>query len=125
MANPGISCRGLVPLIKEQFQVELSKSLISNVIKQNNLSSPVGRGGQKIKKTVKEEGEFIENGGFFFLKAAELKLSLISRLAENLLILFPDFSLSGIEELIQVSIFTPFFKNKENLWLITGKEVLL
>lgn len=42
-ANPGISCRKLSDLIREKFQAEVSKSSVNAVIKQANLSSPVGR----------------------------------------------------------------------------------
>jgi hypothetical protein len=84
--NPGLSCRGLIPLVREHFQVSLSKSLINNVLKKANLSSPVGKRGEKkpinfkqpleIQRVRKEEEEFIENGGCFFLKLADLKLCL-------------------------------------------------
>ena len=46
-ANPELSCRGMISLIKERFQVNLSKSLINNVIKEQNLSGPVEEGGKK------------------------------------------------------------------------------
>jgi hypothetical protein len=41
--NLKLSCRKLIPLIQEKFGIKLSKSLINNVIKENKLSSPVGR----------------------------------------------------------------------------------
>lgn len=37
------SCRSLVSLIKERFGVDLSKSTINTIIKENNLSGKVGR----------------------------------------------------------------------------------
>jgi len=82
--NPGLSCRSLIPLIREHFQINLSKSLINNVIKQNNLSGPVGR--RRIKEPIifkqpfeihiVRKEELIENGGCFFLEVADIKLSL-------------------------------------------------
>lgn len=42
-ANPTLSCRRLVELIREKFQVEISKSAVNEVIKNASLSSPVGR----------------------------------------------------------------------------------
>jgi len=41
--NPDISCRKLVAIIKDQFQLDVSKSSINAIIKTVNLSSPVGR----------------------------------------------------------------------------------
>jgi len=48
-ANPYLSCRSLTVLLLEKFQVEVSKSSINAIFKQNNLSMPVGR-RQKPKK---------------------------------------------------------------------------
>jgi len=130
--NPALSCRKLAFLIKEQFQIDLSKSLINNVIKQNNLSSPVGRRRKRELKEpkflpkIKREERPVENGGLFFLKIADLKLSLTSNLAENLLVYLP--ALAKEKELgdtIETSIFMSLFKNKEDLWLFTGKEISL
>lgn len=41
--NPDISCRKLVGVVKEKFQIAVSKSSINAIIKTVNLSSPVGR----------------------------------------------------------------------------------
>ncbi len=50
--DPSLSCRGLVAVIEEQFGKKLSKSSVNNVLKELNLSSPVGRHGQSsVKKT--------------------------------------------------------------------------
>ncbi len=130
--NPRLSCRDLASLIKERFQVNLSKSLINNVIKQSNLSSPVGRRRTKeaivLKKPaeariIKQEAEFMENGGFFFLKAADLNLGLTSHIAEILSGYFPDLPKQSHQGIIEALIYTPFFKNKKSLWLLVGKEV--
>ncbi len=48
-ANPHLSCRRLTVLLLEKFQVEVSKSSINAIFKENNLSMPVGR-RQKPKK---------------------------------------------------------------------------
>jgi len=42
-ANPDLSCRRMSVLIKEKFQVDLSKSLVNALMKQAGLSAPVGR----------------------------------------------------------------------------------
>jgi len=130
--NPKLSCRGLSALIKEHFQVNISKSLINNVIKQSNLSSPVGR--RRIKEVIalkepqeaqilKPEPEFMENGGFFFLKAADLKLGLTSRVAEALSGYFPNLTKESHQEIIEALIYQPFFQQKKSLWLLVGREV--
>jgi len=41
--NPVISCRGLVSLVHDRFQVKLSKSSINSLFKEAGLSMPVGR----------------------------------------------------------------------------------
>jgi len=132
-ANPKLSCRGLTSLIKERFQVNLSKSLINNVIKQSNLSSPVGRKRVKEAITFKkpaetqitgQQVEFMENGGFFFLKAADLKLGLTSHLVEILSGYFPGLTKENHQAITEALIYSPLFKNKKSLWLLTGREVL-
>ncbi|MFZ5800490.1 MAG: hypothetical protein ACOY3D_03810 [Candidatus Omnitrophota bacterium] len=47
--KPSLSCRELVPLIKERFGLALSKSTINALFKSANLSAPVGRKA-KLKK---------------------------------------------------------------------------
>lgn len=130
--NPTLSCRGLIPLIREHFQVSLSKSLINKVIKQNNLSNPAGRRGiiesvivrkPAVVQGVKKKKEFIENGGCFFLKAADLKLSLTSHLAKNFLVYLPNFSEQTIQSIIMALMFMPLFKNKQDLWMLIDEEV--
>jgi len=131
-ANPKLSCRSLTSLIKERFQVSLSKSLINNVIKQSNLSSPVGRGRIKeavtLKKPaeaqiIKQKVEFMENGGFFFLKAADFKLGLTTHLAEILSGYFPGLTKESHQAITEALIYFPLFKNKKSLWLLVGKEI--
>ncbi len=51
--NPRVSCRSLVDLLAQQFQVQISKSSINAILKGANLSDPIGRkpnSGQSIKK---------------------------------------------------------------------------
>jgi len=130
--NPKLSCRGLTSLIKERFQVNLSKSLINNVIKQSNLSSPVGRRRVKEAITLKkppeiqiarQQVEFMENGGLFFLKAADLKLGLTSHLVEILSGYFPGLTKESHQAITEALIYSSLFKNKKSLWLLTGREV--
>ena len=132
--NPNLSCRGLVPLIKEKFQVNISKSLINNILKKENLSSSVGRrrikeqvvsGTQNVKSVVSGEIEFMENGGFFFLKAADLKSGLTLSLARRFSPYFLNFNAEILQEMIEASMYLPFFKNKKSLWFLIGKELAL
>ena len=134
-ANPMLTCRGLTSLVKKRFQIDLSKSLINRVIKEHNLSGPVGRRSAKETVTSKEPEkaaeskiarsniEFMENGGFFFLKAADLKLGLTSHLAEALSTYFTGLSKEDHQGIIEALIYSPFFKDKNSLWLLIGREV--
>ena len=138
--NPKLSCRGLTSLIKERFQVNLSKSLINNVIKQSNLSSPIGRRvrealvvNEAVKEAVKAPSEvkvarqeaegIMENGGLFFLRAADLKLGLTSHIVEILSGYFPGLTQESHQAITEALIYSPLFKNKKSLWLLTGREV--
>lgn len=130
--NSRVSCRGLIPLIEEKFQVKLSKSLVNNVIKQANLSNPVGRRREKEPIIVKQpevtqinrkEKGLIENGGCFFLKAADIELSLTATLAKQFSGYFPDLSWENLQKINEALIFIPLFKNKESLCLFIGREL--
>ena len=48
--NPHLSCRSLTVLLLKEFQVEVSKSSINAIFKENNLSMPVGRRQNPKKK---------------------------------------------------------------------------
>jgi hypothetical protein len=50
--DPKFSCRKMVSLIKERFGVELSKSTINAIIKENSLSNKVGRPRVRPKKVI-------------------------------------------------------------------------
>ncbi len=55
---PSLSCRKLVAIVREAFQIEVSKSSINAIIKEYNLSNPVGRASAKnffIPKDKKEQ----------------------------------------------------------------------
>lgn len=52
--TPTLSCRQLSEIIKEKFQLELSKSSINKIIKDASLSMPIGRRRTKRKYTLKE-----------------------------------------------------------------------
>jgi len=138
--DTNLSCRGMAALIKERFQVDLSKSLINNVFKESGLSNSVGRRREKQAvipssppaqfpekfpeiKFIRQEADFMENGGFFFLKTADLKLGLTFRLAECLSGYFPGLSNQSHQAIIEALIYAPYFKNKKDLWLFIGAEV--
>ena len=52
------SCRKMVSLIKDRFGVELSKSTINTIIKENSLSNKVGRPRVRQKKALEPEPVF-------------------------------------------------------------------
>ncbi len=55
---PGLSCRKIESLVKEVFDIKLSKSSINSFLKENDLSSPVGRRSSGRKKTKKTPRKF-------------------------------------------------------------------
>lgn len=138
-ADPRLSCRGLVTVVYEQFHITLSKSLINNVIKEKGLSSPVGRRRvreapvpKKLPETekklseveiIREKAEFLENCGFYFLKAADLKLGFTSQLSEILSGYIHGLSKQSHRGIIETLIYTPHFKDKRSLSIFTGAEV--
>lgn len=142
-SNPLLSCRSLIPLIKEKFQVSISKSLINRVIKESNLSAPRGRKRLKepefaskpilepmrptIEPVVYGEPKIVENGGFFFLRAADLRLSLTASLAQGLTELFPETTQKSLQAIVEASMYLSYFQKKDstNLWLLIGKEIAL
>lgn len=73
--QPFYSCRNLVVLIRKEFQINLSKSAVNNIIKNANLSSHVGRryldinkeGGFRIPDVKKKQlyENVMETAGYF------------------------------------------------------------
>ena len=49
-ADPSLSCRKLVTLLEDAFKIDVSKSSVNAVIKEFNLSNPVGRRADKAPK---------------------------------------------------------------------------
>ncbi len=47
--DPSLSCRSLVSLVSEKFRVHVSKSSVSDILKDAALSSPIGRRVQESK----------------------------------------------------------------------------
>lgn len=145
--EPLLSCRSFTPLIEEKFAIKLSKSLINNILKEANLSNPVGRkskvkGLKEVIKavdasqtspkepvrlgaidTLKQQEldttnmpEFC-NGGSFFLKVADLKLSLTNTLSRNIALIFPDIPLEKIVKMNEILIYMKLFKPAaEDAW---------
>lgn len=123
-----LSCRDLVPIIKDTFNIILSKSLINNIIKEAHLSSSVGR-----RKRLSYNKISLENGGCLFLLAADEKLQLSSFLSEllepcfplitrveqkiihKILFYFPVFRLASLSDLKEYS--------GESLWWLSGGRV--
>lgn len=134
-SNTLLSCRSLIPLVSEKFNITLSKSLINNVLKNANLNGRPGR--RRIKE---KPAEFIINGGLIFLKAADIKLSLMRNLTNCLSPYFPHTKLDIQQKINEILTYMEFFKivqsapGKRNFkkfglwWLLDGvisKESLL
>lgn len=49
-ANPVLSCRSIVSLVENEFKIKVSKSSINCLIKESNLSMPVGRRQKKRRR---------------------------------------------------------------------------
>jgi len=49
-ASPSLSCRNLTSIVIEQFHINVSKSSINAIFKENNLSMPIGRRRKQKKK---------------------------------------------------------------------------
>jgi hypothetical protein len=128
-SNSMLSCRKLSPLIEENFKIKLSKSLINNVLKEANLSSSVGR--KRLRRSSEESLDVVEvkevrneealentetamnvicNGGAFFLKIADIKLSLTSVLSETISTLFHNIAGDKIEKMNEILIYMKLLK---------------
>ncbi len=103
--DTALSCRKLAPLVAEKFKITISKSLINSVIKEVSLSSKVGR--RRIKE---KTPEIIENGGFIFLKAADIKLELTKQVMANFSVYFPDKKISFQQKISEILTYVEFFK---------------
>jgi hypothetical protein len=68
-AEPFLSCRKLVFLVEKRFQIKVSKSSINSLIKESDLSMPVGRRYKPRRGSVEAEGL-----GAILLKAADYLL---------------------------------------------------
>jgi len=138
-ANPVLSCRKMVSLVNENFSLKVSKSMINKIMKENKLSSPVGRRRLKepppvVNITSKKEDPvsqinefsgFITNGGCFLLKIADIKLSLSLNLAKSLSIYFPQISVGKLQKYIEFFIYGAFFEDKSGLSIIIGENLTL
>ena len=107
--------------------------MINNVIKKNNLSGPVGRPRTReiiVKKETEKEIEkkpvpplpgnyLLENGGFFLLKAADLRLGLTFHLADGISGRIPEIT----SQIIETLIYSPHYKDKKSLAFLVEEEV--
>jgi len=130
LSDKMLSCRDLVPIIKDSFSVELSKSLINNIIKDAKLSSAVGR-----RKRFSCINTHLENGGCVFILAADEKLQLSAFFSEFLEPYFPQLPRAEQSIIHKVLLYAPIFKllsladmegyRGESLWWLSGGRVSL
>jgi len=134
--NSNISCRKLVGIINEKFQINVSKSSINAIIKTVNLSSPVGRRSNvgktapkfkipperkaqifsmpfspEISTRTEDPSVYCKGAGCFFLKAAEWEICGSSILGN----LLSDYS--NIHEISDILMYLKIFgeDNAENV----------
>ncbi len=91
-SNPKLSCRKISDLIQIQFSIPVSKSSVNSVLKESNLSSPVGRRSKsrKSKDTFKIPEEKKQE---IFEKNKETKLIEADRQDEHLPEIKKDYAL--------------------------------
>jgi len=80
-ADPRLGCRFLSSEIEKKFKVHVSKSAVNNIIKNNSLSSHVGRPG---KARLSLEGDVLHSG-FFFIKAIGEQLGIFKLIKQEIL----------------------------------------
>lgn len=103
--KPELSCRNIVPLVEQTFNIKLSKSSINSVIKDAHLSNAVGR--LRIRRPTIN---LIENGGFIFLHAADIKLSLLSNIEDKLEAYFSDIDLKTQQKINEILTYISLIK---------------
>jgi len=129
--NPEISCRKLALECSKKFKTKFSKSSINNILKNEKLSSPVGR---RSKVLISLEGK-IEHAGFSMLQALNHHLEISKTAAEVLVELSPSAPKSlqkDVENIIQGLViyklisgatcdFSVCYSNKE-IWSLVGRR---
>ena len=129
--NPEISCRKLALECSKKFKTEFSKSSINSILKNEKLSSPIGR---RARVFINLEGK-IEHAGFSMLQALDYHLEISKTTAEVLQEFLPSAPkslLKDFENIIQgLIIYKSFFgvtfdfsvcySNKE-IWSLVGKR---
>lgn len=129
--SPNLSCRKLADLAQAKFNVKVSKSSVNSIIKQEGLSSAVGR---RTKQLLNLQGE-IERGGFSILQAVDRHFD-ISKIAAELFLKvepsLPSAILKDVEAVVQAltlfkSLFDVTIESKrcyENseIWNLVGRR---
>ena len=123
--NANLSCRTLVPLIRQRFNLDVSKSSVNLVLRQVGLSNKVGR-----RRTSKNSSLKVDGAGAYFLKAADINLGLASLFLRLVKARFPKASNSLIQAKNHALVFGPAFGirepqdlqvyEKQGLWIISG-----
>jgi hypothetical protein len=107
-SNPSLSCRALSNLVQQSFQAAISKSAINLVLKNNGLSSGVGR-----KPKTRDKKEYlsidIDCAGAFLLKGIEEQLSLSVILRQFSRNAFPRLNSKTLEYKNNVALYWPVF----------------
>jgi hypothetical protein len=101
--NPLLGCRKLSSLIKEKYNLSLSKSLINKILVEKGIREKKGR--KKITSLFKRKE--IKNCGVFLFKGAEFNFSLDSAFIETFYIGFPKMRKDKFLSLIKFFLYFP------------------
>lgn len=118
--QPNLSCRKLASLAGEKFQIKLSKSTVNSLIKQANLSMPVGRRRKKRRATQEAIGS-----GTSLLLAADYLVggaSSITEAIKNRLNLSNPELLAKTEALLFEFLANPQARSDYGLWALIKRK---
>lgn len=107
-ANPKITCRKLSRVIQSKFKAYISKSSVSAVLKEANLSSGVGRPG-KTAIFKPEKPQILDNLGTIFLAAADLETGLINAITKFICTKLPGIDSRSLKKRNEILTFLPAF----------------
>ena len=104
--HPLLGCRGLSKLLKEKYNLSVSKSLINKAILSRGIR---GRRGIKPQEKILIT-RTIDKCGLFLLKAMELDMCFDKVLSESIQLAFHRASTEKLLELFDFFLYAPFFK---------------
>lgn len=120
--NPYLGVRGLSKLLKNQYQVEISKSAVYALLKRQLHGTAKGRK----KESQIFQRQALENCPLFLLSAMDSVIGFINVIVQGLLFYFPHMKQDSIGKIVTLFVFSSFaqknnlsFGNKRTLLKIT------